>query len=292
MRSLHSNPPILRRMQPWLGTFVEVIVTGGSPARRERAVTAAFGRIAEVQRLLSAHDDASELTRLTREAHRGAVSVSPLVTQVLGEAQRLHGATCGWFDVAVGSRLADLGYVARRGTCATAGTTRDILLLPRHQVRFLRPLQIDLGGFAKGVAVDEAVRVLQAGGVSGGVVNAGGDLRAFGADDWPVHVRDPRCPGRLVPLLGLRDAAVATSAAYFSARRVAGRRVSPLIDPVQGRCWTGDGSVSVRAATCARADALTKVALVGTPVAFEVVRSLGGEVFVFSARDDMPQRAA
>jgi len=99
---------------------------------------------------------------------------------------------------------------------------------------------------------------LRACGAAGGIVNAGGDLRCFGAPR-PIHVRHPRDPS-IVMLLGwVADAALASSAGYFSGIEVDGRRTDPLVDPRRQRCTTWNGSISVAAPTGMIADALTKV---------------------------------
>ena len=94
-----------------------------------------------------------------------------------------------------------------------------------------------------------------------GCVNAGGDLRAFGAPAWPVILRDPRAPQRAHSRLWLQEESMATSAAYFSRQHAGGRPVSALLDGRSGEALADERSVSVRAPLCAAADALTKVVM-------------------------------
>src|SRR5207237_9076434 len=107
----------------------------------------------------------------------------------------------------------------------------DGALLSRSRVRLARAVRFDLGGIAKGFAVDRAVQILRRARLAFGLVNAGGDLRAFGNRRWPVHVRCPDAPGELLQLGSLSNGAVATSAVYFSLQRHGAIRTSALFDP-------------------------------------------------------------
>ncbi len=255
----------VRRARPLLGTLVEISVRSDDAARMTRAVEAAFTAIAKAHRLMSFQERASDVTRLNRCAARTPVRVHPWTFAVLEEAQRVAQASNGVFDITVASVLARRGLQrARRGApvphrCASF---RDIRLLPGLRVRFAQPLLLDLGGIAKGFAVDRAIDCLRGAGMPSGVVNAGGDLRCFGPVVQRVHVRDPGCPGRLLPLAELRDGAVATSAAYASRSVRGGRAVSALVH-ARRPAFVPAASVSVAAQRCITADAWTKVILLG-----------------------------
>lgn len=255
----------LSRTQPLLGTLVVIRVNGDDQAALARATDSAFVAVARVHELMSFHHPRSDVGRMNLLAWRAPMRVHPWTYAVLEEAQRVAGASGGLFDISVAHRLvAHRLLPARRGAPAPdrRATYRDIRLLPGFRVRFARPLLLDLGGIAKGFAVDQAVERLRAAGVRSGVVNAGGDLRCFGPLTERVHVRHPRSPALLVPLADLRDGAIATSAAYFSRRRYAGRDVSAQVHPRRPGFVPVD-SVSVAAARCVTADAWTKVLLLG-----------------------------
>lgn len=260
-----SRSSEVRRCRPLLGTFVEIGADDGAQ-RASAAIDAAFVAVERVQRLMSFHDDASDVARLNREAAHHAVEVAPWTCEVLQAAQLFHEATGGAFDITVAPRLQRWGYLPKadggRALEKPATDQSAIEVLPGNRVRFRRLVRIDLGGIAKGFAVDRAIDALEAAGASSGVVNAGGDLRVFGPSPSMIHVRDPRQPGRALPLLEIDNAALATSASYFARRKWRGRWVSPLVDPRRGRSCARAASVSVRAATCIAADALTKVVMV------------------------------
>jgi thiamine biosynthesis lipoprotein len=118
---------------------------------------------------------------------------------------------------------------------------------------------IDLGGIAKGYAVDAAVAALQTKGVQSACVNAGGDLRVLGDVPFDISVRDPRDPVAMALSIPIRNGALATSGAYFSRQHIDGELRSALIDGRNAAALTDEFSVSVEAPTCMIADALTKV---------------------------------
>jgi thiamine biosynthesis lipoprotein len=272
----------LRRARPLLGTLVEITATGDSQAGIMSAIDAGFGAIGRIEALMSFHDRHSQLSHLNRLAHRTALRVHRCTWDVLRCAQRISRATDGLFDISIGHELVRMGYLprlpgARRNI---QGSFRDVELLSGHRVRFRRPLCIDLGGIAKGYAVDCAVAHLRASGVVNGIVNAGGDLRVFGPLSQRVHLRDPANPGLLIPFADVTNGALATSAAYFARAKWHGQTVTPLIHGRRRGCADTAFSVSVAAPTCMLADALTKVALLKGPSALGIVRRLGGAMFI------------
>ena len=137
---------------------------------------------------------------------------------------------------------------------------RDIELLPDHCVRTQRALAIDVGGIAKGYAVDRAVRVLGELGVPTGCVNAGGDLRTFGGEPVAVQVRGPLDPSVARAHIDLRDRALATSAGY--APKHGFNAAGVVLDPRRDEPVAAGRSATVRATSCAVADALAKCVLV------------------------------
>ncbi len=248
-----------RRARPLLGTVVEITARGPDAAT---AVERAFRAVEEVQRLMSYHDPDSEVSRINREAARHEVPVSPHTFRVLQAACAFAQASGGLFDITVAPTLAALGFLPRHADFPRAsgqGDWRHVELLSDGRVSLTRRVRIDLGGIAKGYAVDRAIDVLKTRGMHTARVNAGGDLRLFGVAPQVVHVRRPGAPGGLLPLVEMSAGAAATSADYFSARRVRGHWVTPLIHPRTRTSCPRGRSVTVLAPDCLTADALTKV---------------------------------
>jgi thiamine biosynthesis lipoprotein len=155
-------------------------------------------------------------------------------------------------------------------------------------VRFReRGVRIDLGGIAKGFAVDRAVDALRAHGVRGGLVNAGGDLAAFGPLPHTVHIRDPGDPRRLMCALDIRDEALATSGARFDPLHSAEAAGVAIIDPATRTPAHMVRGVTVRAATCMLADALTKTVMVAPASAPALLGSLRASALAVLANGDI-----
>lgn len=275
----------LRRARPLLGTLVEVTARGQCETALIHTIDRAFAAVARVERLMSFHDRHSDVGRVNRLAHRVPVRVHPWTWQVLQFAQKISLVTRGLFDITIAGELVRMGYLPRSAgrRVDRRACWADIELLPGHRVRFRRPLHIDLGGIAKGFAVDRAIAELRAGAVDAGLVNAGGDLRAFGAVPWRVHLRDPANPGALIPFADLASGALATSASYFARSVWRGRTVSPVVDGARRKPTITSDSASVAAPTCMLADALTKLVLLQGLRAQGLIRRLGGRGFVLRA---------
>lgn len=246
---------VIARARPWLGTVVEVRVGGLAPARALAAIEAAFAEVAGVHRLMSFHDAGSDLSRLHRAGARAIVRVDARTWDVLGAACGIAEESDGRFDPTIAPRLVERGLLPRpvaHGRVPARGTWRDIELLPGHRVRLRRPLWIDLGGIAKGHAVDRALARLRASGASTASVNAGGDLARFGATPQLIALRHGDAGD--APSIELGDAALATSV-------VAPRAQAAHVNPRDGRTPRARRAVSVLAGNCMIADALTKVVL-------------------------------
>jgi thiamine biosynthesis lipoprotein len=234
----------------------------------------AFAAVERIQRLMSYHDPASEVSRLNRDAFREPVTVSDWTSVVLRAALAIAEKSDGAFDPTVAPAVRALGFLPSTPGAPRAdrhASWRDIELLPRRRVRFRRALRIDLGGIAKGFAVDRGIDVLRAEGCSSGLVNAGGDLRAFGPFDWPIGIRDVVRPAADACIVPLRNAAIATSAGYFTRRKRAGRVVTALVDGRTRQPHDASLSASVIAPTALVADAMTKVVLALGPKANSVL---------------------
>lgn len=243
-----SSNECLRRARPLLGTFVEIAVSGAPDADIQAAVTAAFDAIAQVHALMSFQEAGSDVGRLNREAGARPVRVHAWTCRVLEAALDLHRRSSGAFDVAVAGRGA---------------TSAAIELLPDDHVRFADPgVKIDLSGIAKGFAVDCAIDVLRAHDMPRALVNAGGDLAAFGPQAETIHVRDPRNPSRLLLLISVMNEALASSGHGFDSFRSAAPAPTAVIDPATGRPVEAVRAATVRAPSCMIADALTKVVMI------------------------------
>jgi thiamine biosynthesis lipoprotein len=262
----------IRRARPLLGTFVEIAAAGAALDKMSRAVAAAFAAVATVHDLMSFHAAGSDVSRLNAQAWTAPVCVHPWTFQVLQMAAELHVSSAGVFDVAIAPVLQDMGLLPRPSggglsTSSNLATAQAIELLPGRRIRFQHSgVRIDLGGIAKGFAVDRAIDVLRVHGIPAALVNAGGDLAAFGPGPHTVNIRDPRNPGRRICRVGLRNRAMASSGSYFDPFRSIETAGSAIIDPKNRTPTRAIPGVTVCAPCCMLADALTKVVMIaGAP---------------------------
>ncbi|MBI4501493.1 MAG: FAD:protein FMN transferase [Gemmatimonadetes bacterium] len=263
---------LVHRTVPAMGTVVEIAVAHRDRQFAHAAMDAAVEDVYRVERLMSRFSATSEVGRANLTAGREAVLLSRETARVLRAALDWAEASDGAFDPGVGAVVAtwDVGHrhepppatAVRR--LANRRFYRAIDLdtwSGRPAVRFTdREVQIDLGGIAKGYAVDAAVLTLRDWGVRDALVNAGGDLYALGesadGNPWNIGVRSASDPERITTTLELSNQAVATSGDYFQYFDYRGRRYHHLLDPATAEPRiTPLHSISVRADNCMAADA-------------------------------------
>lgn len=275
----------IRRARPLLGTFVEIEVAGAPRSEMDGAIDAAFDAVAQVHRLMSFHEPDSDVGRLNREAGTRPVSVHAWTFRVLETAVEMHRCSGGRFDITIAPALQAIGLLPSL-TDKSAPILRSpntIELLPDQAVRFRSTdVTIDLGGIAKGFAVDRAVAVLRDLGIPSGMVNAGGDLRAFGAQTHTVHIRDPRHPSRSVCRIEVTDAALASTARRVDLVDGGEPGSSAVIDPATQRPVILIDGVTVRARSCMVADALTKIVMISGTDAGELLESYQADALLIS----------
>ena len=256
----------VRRARPLLGTFVEIEAAGSDHAEVVGAIDAAFDAVATVHRLMSFHALDSDVSRLNHQAFDRAVMVHEWTFDVLKTSVELHRRSHGLFNIAVAPILQTLGLLPRHNGGEAAEARAPILdgieLLDGQMIRFRdRRVKIDLGGIAKGFAVDRALDVLR-GSLTAGIVNAGGDIAAFGALTQSAHIRHPRYPGRVVCRVEFANEALATTARRSDPFQSAETAGSAIVAPQGGTPTNGIDGVTVRARSCMIADALTKIVMI------------------------------
>jgi thiamine biosynthesis lipoprotein len=233
------------RLRPALGTLVAIEASANIQLISDLSVTAGFGAISLVERLMHPGRRGSDLATLRNAPIGTAVAVHAWTFAVLGLCQQFNQLSAGIFDPCLPTSGGRLG---------------DLELRSPGQVILHAPLHLDLGGIAKGFAVDRALDALRSGGCSSGLVNAGGDLATFGSSEREIHCR--RADGRSVTVT-LRDAGLATSDTLLE---------SP--PPEHQGYYHGTerdvrprGYAAVMAPNAVTADALTKCVLAATPAA-------------------------
>ncbi|MDP1533151.1 MAG: FAD:protein FMN transferase [Rubrivivax sp.] len=271
------SPPPLHQQQAYVfGTLVEVSVYGAQETQARQATAAVLARFDELHRTLHAWQpsDLSRLNAALTQSQRAPVT--PELAAMLHDAQTLSIQSSDLFNPAIGGLVALWGFhsdtpQARVPEAAAIG--RWVRAAPRMRDLHIEngavwsdnpAVRLDLGGYAKGRALDDAVRILKAHGIENALVNIGGNVIALGLHGdrpWRVGIQHPRQPGTLATL-DLHDGeAIGTSGDYQRYFEAAGRRYSHLIDPRSGWPAAGMQSLTVLvsgAQAGTRSDALSK----------------------------------
>lgn len=283
-----SQPGRIERARPLLGTLVEIACIGLPAAAAHRQIDAAFAVVAGIHELMSFHAPQSDVMRLNQRAATAPVEVDPRTRAVLALALGLSAASDGAFDITVAERLVAWGRLPRPPAAPAPdpdASWRDIELRADGRVLFHRPLWIDLGGIAKGFAVDRAIERVAVDPAVRWIVNAGGDLRVAGSGAEPVLLQTDRPSADGAAMIQLEDASLASSRDAPALRAADG----PVVGSGQGpahvdgrsRCATAGGRfVSVVAKDCVVADALTKIVLARHADAVPLLRRNGATAFL------------
>jgi thiamine biosynthesis lipoprotein len=271
-----SPPPTTQQQAYVFGTLVEVSVYGAPETQARQAIAAVLARFDELHRALHAWQP-SELSRLNAALAQGQrVPITPELAAMLQDAQALSTKSNDLFDPAIGGLIALWGFHAdtpRAQVPETAVIARWVKAAPRMRDLHVEggeawsdnpAVQLDLGGYAKGYALDEAVRVLKAHGIRDALVNIGGNVIALGSHGdrpWRVGIQHPRQPGTLATLDLLSGEAIGTSGDYQRFFEAGGHRYCHLIDPRSGVPANGMQSVTLLVSgehAGTRSDALSK----------------------------------
>ncbi|HSM09361.1 MAG TPA: FAD:protein FMN transferase [Gemmatimonadota bacterium] len=272
---------LVRRSIPVMGTLAEVVVVHDDEHIAQTAIEAALDRLIWVDRTMSRFDPGSDVGRANRFAAREPVPIHAETATVLRAAKRWADRTDGEFDPCLGKAVELWSAGDRHSPPPTPEVQRfagrrlyEGLEVGdyrgRDVVRFHEAeMAIDLGGIAKGHAVDLAVQALRDAGIEDGLVNAGGDVYALGrAEDgapWEAGVRSPFAPTELLSTVRLSNRALATSGDYESYFDYHGRRYHHILDPVTAAPrLTSSHTITVAADLCVEADPAA-TACFGTP---------------------------
>jgi FAD:protein FMN transferase len=269
-----AAPGWLRRDEAIMGTAIHVELWADSREAGERAIDAVMAEMHRIDRAMSPHKPDSELSRINREAGEGAVRLSDEMAGLMVRAIELSHLSRGAFDITYASagQLYDYRAGVKPGdaelaaACAAIGYQHLQFDPMACTLRFLRPgMRIDLGGFAKGHAVDRGVAILRRHGIAHAIVSAGGDSHVLGdrrGRPWTVAIRDPRRAGEAVAMLPLEDVAISTSGDYERFFEQGGVRHHHVLDPRTGRSPAGVRSVTVLADDGLTTEGLSKTVFV------------------------------
>lgn len=260
----------LSREEAIMGTAVRVELWSPNPAQGLAAIEAVMQEMHRIDRTMSPHKPDSELSLINREAARRAVPLSTEMARLIARSIEFSALSDGAFDITYAGvgRLYDYRAGIKPSDEALAAARATVgwrhLLLDREQrtLRFAREgMCIDLGGFAKGHAVDNSVAILRRHGIANATVAAGGDSHVMGdrgGRPWSIGIRDPRREGGVVAVLPLEDVSISTSGDYERYFEQDGVRHHHVLDPKTGRSPSALRSVTILAADGLTTEALSK----------------------------------
>lgn len=275
---LSSSANAFKFHQAAMGTVVEITLVAEEQDTAQKAALQAFQEIKRIEHLMSPWVESSDVSRINRSTGNDEVKVSQETIEVIKKAKEVSTLSEGAFDITVGP-LVQLWRKAReKGVPPNTEDIRgirslvdykDVMISDSGKI-FLRKrgMAIDLGGIAKGYAVDRAFELLKHLGYRNLVVNAGGDLRVGGSKPegpWSIGIQHPRDPKKIMARISVSDAAVATSGDYEKFFIHQGKRYHHILNPKTGFPAEGCQSVTILCKEAATADALATAIFVLGP---------------------------
>jgi len=296
------DPAEIRQVRLLLGTTVEIVAEGPDTSLLEQAVVAAFDEIARLEQLMDSTRAGSDLVRLS--AATDTFDVSPDTAQVIAMGQQLAERSGGAFDMSLGRLKALWGLDGEQPKVPTERAIKEALVgvgphsltVTGQTARKAAPqLQHDLGGIAKGYAVDRAVAILREHGVVNAAVNAGGDMSLLGqrhGRDWRIGIQHPRQPAAVLTAVEISNRAVVTSGDYERFFEQDGQRYHHLFDPKTGSPAGRCQSVTVVADQVAEADGLATALFVLGPVeGLKLLAAYPGTAALFVTANGVQRRS-
>lgn len=276
-----------------MGNHFEITVVGTDQQWADDRIDAAIGEIRRIEKLLTTFDESSQVNAINAEAGIAPVSVDREVFELIQRSLKISTVTDGAFDITYGSldkRLWNFDRTMQE--LPDAETARKMVKLINYHHVLLdekactvmlkeKGMRIGFGGIGKGYAADRAKDLLLQQGVQSGIVNASGDLTAWGVDaegkPWKVGIADPDHADRPFSYLPVNNMAVATSGNYEKFVVIDGKKYSHTINPKTGLPVTGIKSVTIIAPNAELADAMTTPVMIrGIKAGLGMINQING----------------
>jgi len=257
-----------------MGTNIVVEVYHSDPRVRSSALKAVVSEMERINQTMSTYIQSSDVSQLNKRAFNQDIIVSKELFDLLALSFQISELTKGAFDIT----YASVGYLYSYPSKTKPSQTQIDELLnavnyklvslneTTSSVRFLRKdVKINLGGIAKGYAVDNSIKILRDMGISNALVTAGGDTRLLGdrlGKPWIVGIRDPRNPEKQSVVIPLEDSAMSTSGDYERYFEEGGKRFHHILSPKTGKSTYEVQSVSIVGPQSVYNDALSTAVFV------------------------------
>ncbi len=285
----------MMRCKPLLGTFIEIQIDIDPDKHEkncihEKSIAAAFREIERVEYLMSIFEcrsDISIINQTVSTRNQPSLEIHPWTYEVLKTAKLLYEITNGAFDCGVGHVLSSWGLqpqLEEFNHLLSNYSIANIELENNHSVRIHHPVLLDLGGIAKGYAVDRAINMLKSHGIERAIVNAGGDLRILGNVPKKILLRHLTEKSIFINFGKLSNIAIASSSSLIRdhSKLIQSKH---LINPLQQEPIIGKQLFTVTAESCMYADALTKALAVDKDPNAKYFDTLGANAYLFQVED-------
>lgn len=276
-----------------MGNIFEITLVCDDEDAATYATNAAIEEIQRIERLLTTFDESSETNDINRHAGIMPIAVSDETFQLIKRSLGISKLTDGAFDITYGSIDKRLWNFERGMTSLPdAGTAKKCVRLINYKNVILdeaahtvmlkeKGMRIGFGAIGKGYAAEKAKQLLIKLGIQSGIVNASGDLVAWGSQanehPWTIGIANPDAPAIPIAILNFSNRAIATSGNYEKFVFINGRRYSHTINPKTGLPATGIKSVTIIAANAELADALTTpVMVMGVQAGLNMINQISG----------------
>jgi len=287
--SLEARADWHQRDDAIMGTSIHVELWHDNAAQAERLINAVMAEMRHVDNTMSPYIKTSELYRINELASTRPQVISQELFDLIKQSIAVSELSDGVFDIT----YASVGYLYNYREHKKPSDKEIASLLPAINYRWIKldekahsiyfahaNVKIDLGGIAKGYAVDRSIELLQKAGVKNALVSAGGDTRMLGdrhGRPWMVGIRHPREREKNVVMLPLEDVAISTSGDYERFFEEDGTRFHHILSPKTGKSAHVVQSVSIIGPSATMTDGLTKIIFIsGVEKGIPVVESVQG----------------
>jgi len=276
-----------------MGNRFEISVVTGDERWAAECIDEAVEEIRRIEKLFTTFDESSQANLVNRNAGIGPVTVDKEVFNLIQRSKKISDITQGAFDITYGSIDKRLWNFDQAMTSLPDRQTarelvrlinyKNIILDEKKSTVFLKEkgMRIGFGGIGKGYAAEKAKGLLQQKGIESGIVNAAGDLTAWGYQPdgrpWTIGIADPNTSRNAFSYLEITNTSVATSGNYEKYVMINGKKYSHTIDPKTGMPVTGIKSVTIICPNAEIADAMaTPVMVMGIRVGLDMVNQVKG----------------
>jgi len=293
MSTSELAPSLSKKILKLMGNRFEITVVGDDPLWVDKRIDDAVEEIKRIEKLFTTFDESSQTNLINRNAGIAPVKVEKEMYDLIERSKKISTLTQGAFDITYGSIDKRLWNFDKTMTSLPDAQTakqlvrlinyRNVILDEKNCTVFLKEkgMRIGFGGIGKGYAAEKAKSLLQQKGVKSGIINAAGDLTAWGhqpnGKPWTIGIADPDTKRQAFSFLEITNTSIATSGNYEKFVFIDGKKYSHTIDPKTGLPVRGIKSVTIICPNAEIADAMaTPVMIMGIKTGLDMLNQIKG----------------